>query len=804
VNQVRGLAAAGKIDSNGSGTIYATTSGLGPIEGPAYSPAGGRVWVTTNASAGTATFVDVTENGPQGNINPNQYPISGVAIDPSDASGNTAYVTVMGFTGGAGHVWKTTNAGVSWSDFTGNLPDSPANAVVVYAPMSQVFVATDVGVFASPTSAPNWTELGPNPSTNQAGFLPNVAVTALGVFNRGGQQLLRASTYGRGMWQFNLVITPDFQFSVSNSPLTAFVGQTASFNGTITAVNGYTNSVTLSCTAGTTAPPSTCTSSPASFTPGNKTPFTVAVGGAAGDYTFNLKAIGADTSHITHTIPLILHLLNFGITTPSPTSVTVSRGSTSSPVSFQITAAGSFSQSVTVACTTSIPSATCNLTPGATVNPKLGSPVNMTASVVVPAGTAAGTYPVTLQATTSGAAAPLTTSFNLVVTANPDFVMSEPSAFPAFNAGSTGGNGPISITSQEGFSGTVTLTCPATYGAGSCSITPGSVSAFPATVTLTINGSFFAAGAYSLSVSGTSGSLVHTLDVPFTVGDYSISGTQAILANPGAQAKASLQLTSAFSYGGKINATCDASSLPGAMCTLTPANPQTLASGGTTSLGATINVPNDANAGQYNIKINTQDTSGAPSHSANIALTIAQDFLVTSSTASQTVTAGQTSGAYALRVLPVGSSFNGAVSLACSAGLPAGAQCVFNPSTAVTPGNSAVDVVMNISTTARSAHSETTVKGNFFPPAMWVPLAAIVISMSVSGNRSPTRFRQLSGCFVFCLMMMAFVSCAGVSNGGGGGGQPPPPVTYHITVTGASSGTPPDAGQSIIVTLVVN
>jgi len=105
------------------------------------------------------------------------------------------------------------------------------------------------------------------------------------------------------------------------------------------------------------------------------------------------------------------------------------------------------------------------------------------------------------------------------------------------------------------------------------------------------------------------------------------------------------------------------------MCTLTPANPLTIASGGTTNLTATINIPNDASAGQYNLKINTQDTAGAPSHSSTISLTVAQDFIVTSSTSSQTVSAGQTSGAYALRVLPVGSSFKGAVSLACTAPL---------------------------------------------------------------------------------------------------------------------------------------
>jgi hypothetical protein len=133
---------------------------------------------------------------------------------------------------------------------------------------------------------------------------------------------------------------------------------------------------------------------------------------------------------------------------------------------------------------------------------------------------------------------------------------------------------------------------------------------------------------------------------------------------------------------------------------------------------------------------------------------------------------------------------------------PPGAQCVFNPSTPVTPGNSAVDVVMNISTKTNSARSET-IKGIFPPPAMWLPVTAIVIGLSASGKQTAPR-RKLIGSAVFCLVMMTFVSCAGVSNGGGGGGQPPPPATYHITVTGTSSGTHSDAGQSVTVTLVVN
>ncbi len=806
VNQVRALATAGQTDSNGSGVVYATTSGLGPIDGPLSTPSGGHVWVTKDATAGVPAFADVTSHGPQGSINPNQFPVSGVATDPADGTGKTAYVTVMGFTGGSGHVWKTADSGTTWSDFTGNLPDSPVNAVVVY--LSQVFVGTDVGVFASPTSAASWTELGPNPNTNQPGFLPNVAVTALAVFASGGQQLLRASTYGRGIWQFNLVLTPDYKLSVSNSPLTVFAGQTATFNGTASATNGYTNSVTLSCIAGSTAPPSTCTPAPSSLTPASKTPFNLTVGGTAGDYNFNVQGVGADINHITHRVPLVLHLVSFGMTAPSPTTVTVPRGTASSPVGFQVTAAGSFSQSVTVSCTTTIANANCNLTPSASVNPTSTTPVNMTASVNVPASTAAGSYPVTLLATTAGAPTTLSRSFTLNVTANPDFILTEPVPFPELKAGSSAVSGPISIVSQDNFSGSVSLSCSNTFGAGSCSISPTSVNSFPATATLTINGTKFTAGAYSLAITGASGSVVHSFNVPFNVGDYSISETQSLSASPGSQAPASLRLASAFSYSGKINSTCDASALPGAMCALSPGNPIALAAAGTANLSATINIPNDATPGVYPINIDTQDTGGAPSHSTTVSLTVLQDFLLTSSTPSQTINAGQTTGAYNLTIKPVGSSFTGAVTLSCPSGLPAQAQCLFSPSTSVTPGNSAVDVVMSISTKARKAALAAPSRRRSIFYAMWL-LSGIMIGCGAGSTR--LRKGKLQQCTITALLLpliLCAVSCAGASNGGGGGGggggSGGNPVTYQVTVTGTSPGTADDPRHSVVVTLVVD
>jgi hypothetical protein len=425
----------------------------------------------------------------------------------------------------------------------------------------------------------------------------------------------------------------------------------------------------------------------------------------------------------------------------------------------------------------------------------------MTASVTVPVGTTPGNYPVTIQATTSGTPT-LTTAFTLTVTANPDFVLTEPTAFPVVNVGSTGTNGPIAVASQDGFTGTVTLSCAATFGAGSCSISPTSLSSYPATATLTINGTSFTAGSYSLSITGTSGSVVHSIPVPFNVGDYSVAGTQTLSVAPGRQGTANLTLTSLSSYGGKINATCDASALSGATCTLSPANPLSVASGGTANLAAILNVPDNAATGRYNIKINTQDTTGAPSHAFTVVLTVAQDFLVTSSTLSHTVTAGQTTGAYNLTIQPVGTSFDAAITLSCS-GLPSLAQCLFNPAGAITPASSAINVVMTISTTATTTASRSHASRASIFYAFWLLLPGIVVGGAAIGRNTGRRQFLVLGA-IMLLWLLTLPSCGGVSSAGGGGGHlGTPPGTYPITVTGSSSGTPAEAGQSTQVTLVV-
>jgi hypothetical protein len=489
INLVRSLAAGGPKDTNNlSNVIYAGTDGFGPL-----LPGGGHLWVTTNALGGTATWTDRT-----GGINPASFPISGVALDSSDTTGQTAYLTIMGFH--ISHVWKTSNAGQSWTDFTANLPDAPANAIFVDAVSSPgtVYVATDVGVFSSSTTSPSWTELGPAPNSGLAGYLPNVSVTALRMFNSGGTKRLRASTYGRGIWEFNLITTPDFQASVFNNPLTALVGQTAVFNGMMTALNGYNNSVNLSCTNGITPKPPTCSISPASLTPNNTgVAFAVSASGPAADYTFNMHAVGTDVNTVTHDFSLTLHVVDFNLTAPSPSSVTANRPNSSGPVTFQVTAAGSFSAAVDLSCGGLPSGATCNFQPSSTVFPTSANPVSVTLTISTNTGTPTGTFPLTINGFSG---INKTQNLSLTVTASADYtlVISNPSQSASAGSSATF-NG--TLTAFNGYGSSVNLSC----GAGApptCTPSPLSVTPTSGGVAFTVAASSNLAQNYNFNIVG--------------------------------------------------------------------------------------------------------------------------------------------------------------------------------------------------------------------------------------------------------------------------------------------------------------
>lgn len=453
---VSALAAGGPATAAGSQVIYAgMTGGQGT---------GGNIWVTTNAAGGAATWVDRT-----GNINPSHFNISSIALDPTDPSGQTAYVTIMGFTGGMfGHVYKTTNAGATWVGVSAALPDAPADSVVVDPTNhNDILVGTDVGVFRSLDGGNTWSAFG-------QGF-PNVVVNRLRIFNSAGVLKLRASTHGRGVWQVNL-LTPDYSLSISDPLVQVFPNQVGTFFGSLTAVGGYNSNVTIACQPGGTAVPSGSCSDPAGgLVPSG--PFQVSASDPTPqDLNFNIVATGSDASATSHSQAVTLRVVDYQMTTPSPGSLTVYPNTTSSPpAAFTVSALGQFNLPVALSCGGLPANVICTFSPSNVVNPAPGAPANVTVTVTASTQVVAGVYAVSVLGTVNGAPAPKTAPLNVII---PDFAVTAApvsrTIFATSPAQTANFNG--TLTSLFGYSSSVALACVAgqTAPPSICNIAPSS------------------------------------------------------------------------------------------------------------------------------------------------------------------------------------------------------------------------------------------------------------------------------------------------------------------------------------------
>ncbi|MCC6372570.1 MAG: T9SS type A sorting domain-containing protein [Bacteroidia bacterium] len=159
------------------------------------------IFKTINAGV---TWTNVTGSVPVGSATP-KY----ICIDPTDP--NNAWVVLSGYSSG-NKVFVTTNGGVGWLNYTANLPNIPANCVV-YQPGSndRIYVGMDVGIYYRDNSLSNWVLYNTN--------LPNVPVSELEI-SPASPTLLHAATYGRGVWVASLYVPgapPVSSFSVTSN-----------------------------------------------------------------------------------------------------------------------------------------------------------------------------------------------------------------------------------------------------------------------------------------------------------------------------------------------------------------------------------------------------------------------------------------------------------------------------------------------------------------------------------------------------------------------------------------------------------
>ena len=133
--------------------------------------------------------------------------VTSVAIDPDNP--RTVYVTLGGYSRvwvppgangdaaedvGEGHVFKSTDAGETFTDISGDLPDAPAMTIKVKG--GQLLVGTDFGVYASMSrNGGSWGLLG-DPKD-----LPLAPVFHI-VLRPGTDNELYAATFGRGVYRY--------------------------------------------------------------------------------------------------------------------------------------------------------------------------------------------------------------------------------------------------------------------------------------------------------------------------------------------------------------------------------------------------------------------------------------------------------------------------------------------------------------------------------------------------------------------------------------------------------------------------
>jgi len=195
--------------TNGTTSWTAISSGLCPdnITSIASAPSNANyiyaaynsdLYVTTNGGTSWATK---TPNS--------SMSITGITVD----NNNPSKLWICGTGSSSSNVYVSTNAGNSWTDITGNLTNLGFNCIVHQKnAVDDLYLGTEVGVFHKDSTSANWTSYNNN--------LPNVKVSGLDINYTAG--LIRAATFGRGIWETTLYTLVNVKENELNNLLSVF------------------------------------------------------------------------------------------------------------------------------------------------------------------------------------------------------------------------------------------------------------------------------------------------------------------------------------------------------------------------------------------------------------------------------------------------------------------------------------------------------------------------------------------------------------------------------------------------------
>ncbi|MGB7985792.1 MAG: protease pro-enzyme activation domain-containing protein [Terracidiphilus sp.] len=288
---------------------------------------------------------------------------------------------------------------------------------------------------------------------------------------------------------------------------------------------------------------------------------------------------------------------------------------------------------------------------------------------------------------------------------------------------------------------------------------------------------------YNGSIFAVSQPIVNTLS-DFTM----VPDSNIVPIVTGSSATEDINLTSVFGFSGAVSLTCTAP----AATTCTIPSSVTLTSGGTATAKVTLTPPSGA-AGNYDVLIVGQDSTGKYVHTLNLKAVVGsansgpQGFVLTNS-GNLTVITGSTNGDTSTITLTSANGFSGTVNLSCAVTTTIASPhdlptCSLASSSVDVGSSSAKTDILTIKTTAATARI------NPLPSLFWPSTGGTVLALLFL-FRLPKRRRGWFAMLGVLVLLLSFagLGCGGSSSnsGGGGGDSGTTPGAYSVTVTGAS------------------
>ena len=563
--------------SNVSANIFSMSYGACETTGVDATTRGQIATATQQANAQGQTVVVPSGDSGAADCDSNSPATQGVAVD---FPASLPYVTAMGGTEFSGDSANSANPSVATPYWAGSTNDTTPSALAYIPETAWNDTATTTpsisasgGGVSTFYSKPSWQTGRGVPS---GGFrdVPDISFTSSAEHD-GYLICSQASCvtgYRDATNSFNVI-------GGTSAPTPSFAGVVALINQKLGSAQGNINN-------GPNGLYAQAASAPWAFhdvtTGNNMVACTTGTGCSSGVLGYSAGpdydlVTGLGSPDVAVLLNAITGVSDFSVT-PSPASVTLS---TNGSGTVTLNVLGTVGSNITFSCASAAPltATTCVAPPSVTANGS--TPVSSTLTVSTTSGYAeTGAVNVTASNGSISHLVPVTVIVNGT---SPDFQIASANGSETVSAaGST--TDTISVTSLNGFSGSVSFSCTGTTGL-SCSLSPSPVNASSSVVgtsTLTVNASSSAATG-AITVTATSGTLTHTLQILVSISpDFNLTASVSSLTLSSAQtgtATITVAPTSGFSANVALACTVT-SSLGATTCSLSPA---TVAGGSGTS-----------------------------------------------------------------------------------------------------------------------------------------------------------------------------------------------------------------------------